>query len=296
MNTLLHAPAQPARPAGAGEAGLARAVRLLRLRPRRPRRRASARSRARRAGAARRAQRAPAAREAAQPAQSLEHGRAGRGRARGSGAWSSPAAAPPAGSSRRRWLKALGPLLDITPGRIGRDRHRRGRRSPPSRPRAPSTICSASTSASSCARPRRASSSASCSRTGRAIGDRYIHSFGQLGRSTWLGDFHHFWLRGARRRASPARSATIASSSRPPRRAVRRLGRPDQLRLSSRRLGLCPLPAPLRRAARRPPDRGQDRRGPPASGDRLHHRPCRSSAASGSKAICSSTAPAFAAC
>src|SRR3954454_17381943 len=26
------------------------------------------------------------------------------------------------------------------------------------------------------------------------IGDRYIHSFGRLGNSTWLGDFHHFWL------------------------------------------------------------------------------------------------------
>jgi len=26
------------------------------------------------------------------------------------------------------------------------------------------------------------------------IGDRYIHSFGQIGKSTWLGSFHHFWL------------------------------------------------------------------------------------------------------
>lgn len=25
-------------------------------------------------------------------------------------------------------------------------------------------------------------------------GDRYIHSFGTIGRSTWMGDFHHFWL------------------------------------------------------------------------------------------------------
>jgi tryptophan halogenase len=25
-------------------------------------------------------------------------------------------------------------------------------------------------------------------------GDRYIHSFGDIGRSTWMGDFHHFWL------------------------------------------------------------------------------------------------------
>ncbi|MET0339085.1 MAG: tryptophan halogenase family protein [Caulobacter sp.] len=26
------------------------------------------------------------------------------------------------------------------------------------------------------------------------IGDRYIHSFGQIGKSNWLGHFHHFWL------------------------------------------------------------------------------------------------------
>ncbi|GAA4755883.1 tryptophan 7-halogenase [Sphingomonas daechungensis] len=26
-------------------------------------------------------------------------------------------------------------------------------------------------------------------------GDRYIHSFGAIGRSTWMVDFHHFWLR-----------------------------------------------------------------------------------------------------
>jgi tryptophan halogenase len=28
-----------------------------------------------------------------------------------------------------------------------------------------------------------------------AIGDRYFHSFGVLGRSTWMADFHHLWLR-----------------------------------------------------------------------------------------------------
>jgi tryptophan halogenase len=27
-----------------------------------------------------------------------------------------------------------------------------------------------------------------------AEGDRYIHSFGTLGRGTWMADFHHFWL------------------------------------------------------------------------------------------------------
>jgi tryptophan halogenase len=26
------------------------------------------------------------------------------------------------------------------------------------------------------------------------IGDRYFHSFGQIGRSTWMADFHHIWL------------------------------------------------------------------------------------------------------
>jgi tryptophan halogenase len=25
-------------------------------------------------------------------------------------------------------------------------------------------------------------------------GDRYVHSFGEVGKSTWMGDFQHFWL------------------------------------------------------------------------------------------------------
>ncbi len=28
------------------------------------------------------------------------------------------------------------------------------------------------------------------------IGDRYIHSFGQIGRPNWMGDFHHIWMAG----------------------------------------------------------------------------------------------------
>lgn len=28
------------------------------------------------------------------------------------------------------------------------------------------------------------------------VGDRYIHSFGQIGKGVWMGDFHHFWLQG----------------------------------------------------------------------------------------------------
>ena len=31
-----------------------------------------------------------------------------------------------------------------------------------------------------------------------ADGDRYIHSFGTLGRGTWMADFHHFWLEAHR--------------------------------------------------------------------------------------------------
>lgn len=29
-------------------------------------------------------------------------------------------------------------------------------------------------------------------------GDRYIHSFGTIGRGTWMADFHHFWLEARR--------------------------------------------------------------------------------------------------
>jgi tryptophan halogenase len=43
------------------------------------------------------------------------------------------------------------------------------------------------------------------------IGDRYIHSFGQVGKSNWMGSFHHFWLQ-AGRPASAASWATTASS------------------------------------------------------------------------------------
>jgi tryptophan 7-halogenase len=35
------------------------------------------------------------------------------------------------------------------------------------------------------------------------IGDDYVHSFGTLGRSTWLGDFHHFWLEAGDDAAGP---------------------------------------------------------------------------------------------
>lgn len=31
------------------------------------------------------------------------------------------------------------------------------------------------------------------------IGDRYFHSFGTVGRSTWMGDFQHLWLRARER-------------------------------------------------------------------------------------------------
>ena len=32
-----------------------------------------------------------------------------------------------------------------------------------------------------------------------AIGERYVHSFGQIGKSTWMSDFHHFWLEAKER-------------------------------------------------------------------------------------------------
>lgn len=29
----------------------------------------------------------------------------------------------------------------------------------------------------------------------KSVGDSYIHSFGRIGKETWLAEFHHFWLR-----------------------------------------------------------------------------------------------------
>ena len=57
-----------------------------------------------------------------------------------------------------------------------------------------STACSSSTSKSSCA-PRKASFKLGISfENWGGLGDRYIHAFGTIGRSTWMGDFQHFWL------------------------------------------------------------------------------------------------------
>jgi hypothetical protein len=160
-----------------------------------------------------------------------------------------------------------------------------------------STPCWASTSGRSCASPRRPSSSASLFEDWGAIGDRYIHSFGQVGKSTWMGSFQHFWLQ-AKARVWPATSASTASSCRPRRLASSHRARlQPQLRLSPRRDALRPLPAPHERGAWRQaaskarsprvssdPEAGFD----PGAGHGVRN--------SGSKATCSSTAPGFAAC
>ena len=31
------------------------------------------------------------------------------------------------------------------------------------------------------------------------LGDRYVHPFGEVGKSTWMADFHHMWLMGKSR-------------------------------------------------------------------------------------------------
>ncbi len=61
---------------------------------------------------------------------------------------------------------------------------------------APSTACSTSTSRSSWPRRRPRSSWASASRTGASVGQNYIHSFGTTGRDHWTAGFQHFWLKG----------------------------------------------------------------------------------------------------
>ena len=83
------------------------------------------------------------------------------------------------------------------------------------------------------------------------LGDRYLHAFGTIGRSTWMGDFQHFWLAaqedGFRRR--PGRLLFRAAGGTG--RQVRDVGsHQDQLRLSLRRRD-CTRPIYASSASRR---------------------------------------------
>ena len=108
--------------------------------------------------------------------------------------WSSPAAAPPAGSRRPHCRSSSATLLDITLveseeiGTVGV-----GESTIP--PMRVFHNCSASTSRSSCAHRGDLQARHLVRELGK-IGDRYIHSFGRHGKPTWLCEFHHFWLRG----------------------------------------------------------------------------------------------------
>ena len=62
------------------------------------------------------------------------------------------------------------------------------------RPPRPSTSLLGSTSASSCAPPRRRFKLGISFEDWGGLGDRYIHAFGTHRPSTWMGDFQHFWL------------------------------------------------------------------------------------------------------
>ena len=118
-------------------------------------------------------------------------------------------------------------------------------------------------------------------------------------RATWMADFHHFWLRGARAAASPA---SIGEYCLELQAAERRPGSPrrrrvaHQLRLSLRRQRCTPAScagSPRARGVKRIEGKIDERRA--ARARRLHRGADAANRASGSRATCSSTAPAFAA-
>ena len=213
-------------------------------------------------------------------------------------AWSSRAAAPPAGSVAAALARQLGPLLDITLvesdeiGTIGVGE---------------STIPTARTfhhllGIDEREFMRATQASFKLGIVVRELGARSATAIStrsaQIGKSTWMGDFQHFWLQaqraGLRRRAR--RLLLRAAGGRGGQVRDRR-ERADQLCLSSRRQRLCASflrgfsePHGVRRVEGKIAEVEQHRR------DRLHRGAGARNRASGSRATCSSTAPAFAGC
>ena len=104
-------------------------------------------------------------------------------------------------------------------------------------------------------------------------GDRYIHSFGFNGKSTWACEFHHFWLHSLTRGIQSELGDYCLEMQAARGRQVRDVaGVGHQLRLSSRCRRIREVPAPLFRRTWRKANRRQDPTGQAASRDRLHRR------------------------
>jgi hypothetical protein len=101
--------------------------------------------------------------------------------------------------------------------------------------------------------------------------DRYFHSFGQIGPSTWMADFQHMWLQA--RELGVAGELGEYCFELQAAEVLRGKGFAPQLRLPSRRDRLRPVPARLRRAARRAAGRRQDRASSAGGRKRLHRGP-----------------------
>ena len=102
----------------------------------------------------------------------------------------------------------------------------------------------ASTSRSSWPPRRRPSSSASASRTGAHVGENYIHSFGITGKDHWTAGFQHFWLKGRERKLAGDYGdycLELQAAQREPLRAS--AAQRHELRLSHRRRPVREIPA-----------------------------------------------------
>ena len=138
-----------------------------------------------------------------------------------------------------------------------------------------------------------------------APGDAYVHAFGDVGRGIGILPFHHYWLRG--RDARPGKAARSLSAQRHCR-SPATASRMSQRAGRQRRFRRCPMPSismpalyaalPARHMPKRAASSRMEGRIAGVERDATTATSPRSASPTGlaSKAICSSTARAFAAC
>ena len=222
----------------------------------------------------------------------------------GSRTSSSSAAAPPAGWRRRRSRKCS-PRVRDPPDRVRRDRHRRRRRSDHPASESCSTSCSEIDEIDFVETTKGTFKLGIEFVDWARIGDRYIHGFGTIGHDLGMMPFHQYWLKAFQQgkaselddyslcTAAALRGKFMASASDvPPNSPLANIAYAYHFDA-----GLyAHYPAQLRRSARRAAHRRQGRRRHAAARRRLHRIGDAAERREASPAICSSTAPASAAC
>ena len=130
------------------------------------------------------------------------------------------------------------------------------------------------------------------------LGDHYIHAFGDIGKSTWMGGFHNIWLMAKAAGFGDEIGDYCLEHQAAQRRKVRASPIPAQMNyafhfdagLYARFLRAKYEPKGVKRIEGKIAERGAERP------ERLRRRAGDGKRCAVSKATCSSTAPAFAAC